>query len=1058
MSSSLPVPSKAALTALRGLVVGTSCTLALVAEDRRRKINNAVRAIENGEKIKSARKYRAGGGALAVAIEEDAIWDAGLGLASIPRAGLGLHPYDTRDHGGILLDPKRNSKNQRGQLAGQNEGENMAGPSDVGLTNGERGLPSEHSDINNPNSTDSPARPSQPGQLLQTQKPASIPPLPKLTAPPKSGPSWMWENTETVKAYAYPTSDDVVTKVHNACAGKDSRQLAEAVRAVLEAMDHNLAPDNSDQRWLETTALLCRTCQARGHLNNAVKLLGQVIDRGPMAQNAYFSHEPLALIESLVARAELSQPSSKAYVANLDTAINLFLGLFLEKPTELNRPMHTLGRRLLEHCFTSNRLQRIFSIFRRCLTISGGETNDLTTWFITKLYEHQYHASVVKIFLSVFTKSSPTEDSVRAIGDLVVDSVELAHNHMPGGVLSALQAICADFKKTKLSSRWVMKLLLSHWKNHGEFRHTEALFGQLRPPGLTSLRTVVHRPEDVCRVMVELALEAGDVEKADLYFHLANAEVNRDPTSDIRLRGVFARFYATQGDWGSVRIEFAIMGQLEKSSDQVYAQAFVPVLKAYAETHTVREAETFLKSYVDDFGVPLCSYTVTLMAKRYGAIRDVQSLINWLDYCSRAGFPVDAAFTNAILVRCRRQWKFPFRDLRTLFRKLRALNPNFIDKHTEQIMADAALSDSKHGGPAARGRLLSLRVDADKLPDLLHKHAPAEDVALAMKEALTRRLPRNALGIYKRAVFLNTPFSQHTLRLAVQAQLIVTPCNYDAAYQMIRTAQIKSKGADTSPIVNYLLARQLQTVTLTVTSGEEAEAIIQNTLKAYRKAGITLTEASLHRAAVVCLKTGHFRGAIRYALQAAESRGQPPCFNLGNFRILLAAYASLLDIPGLRETIRHSLTHPYREDTTCRSALRQARQRVGHSTATVVTPEQRVLARRVLDEAIGRVVDARKKLREEGKELEGAALGIMKAAAKDMAGGEEVDLEAIPWLGGVRLDGKGRGKKKKGRRGKGRRGKGDDGDVVVDDAFTGLEQMVEEQALLERATAVEASF
>ena len=74
MSSPLPVPSKAALTALRGLVVGTSCTLALIAEDRRRRIRNALTAIENGERIRQAKNYNTGGAALAVALEEESLF------------------------------------------------------------------------------------------------------------------------------------------------------------------------------------------------------------------------------------------------------------------------------------------------------------------------------------------------------------------------------------------------------------------------------------------------------------------------------------------------------------------------------------------------------------------------------------------------------------------------------------------------------------------------------------------------------------------------------------------------------------------------------------------------------------------------------------------------------------------------------------------------------------------------------------------------------------------------------------------------------------------------
>ena len=71
-NSPFPVPSKAAIRVLRGLVFGTSCTLVLVTEDRRRRISAARQAIRNADRIRSAKGYHAGGSAFAVALEEEA--------------------------------------------------------------------------------------------------------------------------------------------------------------------------------------------------------------------------------------------------------------------------------------------------------------------------------------------------------------------------------------------------------------------------------------------------------------------------------------------------------------------------------------------------------------------------------------------------------------------------------------------------------------------------------------------------------------------------------------------------------------------------------------------------------------------------------------------------------------------------------------------------------------------------------------------------------------------------------------------------------------------------
>ncbi|KAL1838733.1 hypothetical protein VTJ49DRAFT_2270 [Mycothermus thermophilus] len=991
MSSPLPVPSKAALTALRGLVVGTSCTLALVAEDRRRRIKQAMRAVQNGEKIKSNRKYRAGGGAaLAVALEEETVvaggggggggWDPALGVGVPVMGGLALRP---RGEGGGTIDTSKTNT-----------------------------VVASADDTNNTVNHSPP--PSEPNHTTPLTKKSAVPPivrpLPRLSMPSKATPSWLQNETETIKAYTFPTTAKIVAKAHDACDTKDPRKLGSAVQTVLEAMDHRVAPGNLDRPWIEATARLCRTCRQEGRLDDAVTLLYRVLTQGPLEESAYLDHEPLALIEELLAQAEnLGQQDRNGYTACLEKAISLFFFKFVERPTEANPQVCSLGRRLLELSFSAGLLGKVFGIFRRSHVVAGADAADLTGWFIGKLYEVHDYKSAVRVFVTTYAQSSPTEESLQTLGDRIVESVELAHNYRPDDVLKTMLSVCKlPGNTSKLSPKWVIRLLLSHWKRCNRFDEIEMLFEQLHTP---TLRDSVYRHENIYRVMVELALEAGDKAKAEFYFRLA---VSQDFAFllDVRLLGLFARFDAAAGDWEAVHGMFEAMNRSGRPTAEAYGKVFIPILKAYAETHTVRETEVFLKSYVKEFEIPLCSYTVTLMAKKYAAIRDVHSLIAWLEYCSCAGFPIDAAFTNSILVRCRRQWNFSFRDLRTLFRKLRALSPDFVDEHTEQVMADAALSDSKYGGKAAKGRLLSLRLELSTLPTKC-KLAQPEDVALAMKEALALNRPRRALWIYKRALHLQVPFSQHALRLAVHAHLATAPDDFSGAFGLVRAAQ--TKGEDVMPAINYLLARQLGTLTAPAADDPaETDALIQSTLTEYHRAGILLTQESLHRAAIACLEAKQFGGAIRYAHLAAHapigSTNNPPsspssvysgpCFNLQNFRILLFAYASLVDVDGLRDTVARGLAHPYREKAGCRSALRNARKWITYSQARASTSlEERRRARAVVDEGIAMVVEARKRLRAEGRKLEEAALRIMRAAARDSGRGE-VDFGVVPWLGG----------------------------------------------------------
>ncbi|KAL2015925.1 hypothetical protein VTK56DRAFT_4539 [Thermocarpiscus australiensis] len=1033
MPSSLPVPSKAALTALRGLVVGTSCTIALIAEDRRRKINNAVRVIENGKKIKSARNYRSGGSALALAMEEEASWDPVLLLVS-PAT---LQQQQQQQNEVSTSAPARSRAKERAASISGDGAETSAEASNTEVTQRGEALAVEQSDAGNTTKiqTVTPAHPYQPPRkqeraFMQTlQGPR--------TAPPRQGPKWLFANSEVLKSFAFPTNDEIMDKVHEACSTKDPLQITTALRYVLEALDTNVAPDNLKRPWIETTALLCRTCRQEGRIEDAAKLLQLLINRDPLEETAYFSHDALPLMESLLAEALANEGTRDVSQRYLDAAINLFLPTFTKRPTGPNPQVYKLGRKLLESAFSADRLRRVIGLYRRCHLLAGEDADKLTEWFLAKLHEKQDYKSVVKIFLSTYAKSTPPAESIHALGDIIVHSVESASSYRSDEVLKALHGICSRVGNTKLNPKWVMKLLVSHWNQHGDLGKVEALFDYLRTP---SLRETVFRSDNLYRIMVELALEAGEDMKAQAYFDEAVAQ-SPALASDVRLLGVLARFHAKEGDWETVRADFEAMkeGRKHRPRNKACGEAFVPVLKAYAEEHTVRETEAFLRLYIGEFKVPLNRYMVTLMAKQYAAVRDLDSLLDWLDYCSRAGFPVEAAFTNAILARCRKQWKFPFREMRTLFLKLRALNPKFVDRHTERIMASAALADSKHGGRAARRRLLSLGIDPNIL-QVTGQCAQVEDVVLAMKEALACRRPRFAFWVYKRAQHLGMPFSPHALQLAVQARLGFAPNDYHGAYDLLQKAQ--AKGEDINPVVNYLLGAQLGEITATTNAGE-ALAAVRETLAQFQRCGIRLTESSLHRAAQACLTAGHFRGAVSYALKAAEVRGgggggsssgRRPCFNLQNFRLLLAGYAALADARGIQDTIRRALASSYREDTACLRALKHARLRVARADARSVTPRQRMQARAAVDEGIRRVVEARKLLREQGKRLEAEALRIMQRAAQDAAC-PLVDFDCTSWTGG-------------GRSGETKR---DDG--VADELFAGVHYGGMEQGSLDGTTA-----
>ncbi|KAK3943810.1 hypothetical protein QBC46DRAFT_376306 [Diplogelasinospora grovesii] len=983
MSSPLPVPSKAALTALRGLIVGTSCTLALITEDRRRRIKNAVGVIENGEKIKSARRYRAGGSAFALALEEETLLDTSglIPWPYRPSAHVSSSPSSklSRREGGVeWIDPLLEQKTAHSTTDTSVRAEDVAA--------------SDRQQDASKSSSKGKAR----SNITTAEKPTPF--IQPISEPSLNQQSSIWRSPDrkVLKAHVFPSNDDIVRRVGEASHSRDPRELDAAARLMLDAIDMHLAPDNLDKSWIQASALLCRTYQELGRIGEASELLRRMLLRGPLEEVDYFDHEPLRLIESLLAHESPSQRTSdrRAHIGKLDLAVSLFLPKFTVKPNQPNAGVFDLGKKFLESSFAAEHLKNVVDLYWRCVSV-GDDSPEFTAWVITQLGDRNEYKPAIRFFLTCYSKLSPSKESLSQIGDVVVGCVESAHDYKTSQVLTTLQKLSSGVCKMK--TQWVMRLLTAHWRRHRNLGEVEALFSSLQTTDLEKI--VVHR-DGIYRVMIEIALEAGQKSKAESYLEEATAKMP-EFVADVRLQGIFARFHAKDGSWEAVQKAFQAMKLDSEEAAKACSQAFVPVLKAYASQHTARETETFMRFYIDELKVPVSRYMVTLMANEYGSLRDFKSFTEWVGYCVSAGFKIDGTFSTAILENCRRRWKFPFRDLRSLFRKLRELNPDFVDKDTERIMVDAALTDSKYSGKAARGRVLSLRIDANKLPTK-GKCAREDEVILAMKEAMAYGRPAQAVWIYKRALHLGMPFSRHALQLAVQAQLGLGHDSHDKAYELLRSAQAKDK-EDVHSVINHILAEQLRNVKISAGSLEAFDAV-QKTLRRFENKKIKLDDTSLNRAALTCLAAGHSQGAVLYALKAAKSIHAEPCYSLRSFTILLSAYAELLDVEAIRWVLAKALASSYREDKLCLSTLKQARKSLRSQLSVreggaPMDHENRTQVLAALEDAIQQVVAARRHLRTEREALEAESIRIMRQAALD-AGRAPVDFDSIPWLGG----------------------------------------------------------
>jgi len=615
-----------------------------------------------------------------------------------------------------------------------------------------------------------------------------------------------------------------------------------------------------------------------------------------------------------------------------------------------------------------------------------------------KLHNAGEYESVVTLFniIQPYVNEKFSRSFIACAGDLVSKSALQAHSRQSAQVIKRLLEFAAA-GKYKLRCDEFGRLLSTARLVSGSFREFESLVEQVLS---YDLLRILDFPDVVFRIAAEAALEAGHHEKAGAYLDQAILLMPQI-ASETRMLGMLARFSAKNGDWDGVKNAFKSMNHKTPGHRKSAGKNLVPILKDYFAGHTISEGEAFLDFFLKELNLPINGFTVTLVAKEYARYRDFDGLVRWLKYCDEsADYETNASFTNAILVSCRKEWNMPFRDMRTLFRKLRLLHPKFVDRHTERIMIQAALAE---GDPSlAKGRVNSLRIDVTRLP-AKGKCKSVPEVVLAMKEALTYKRPAQALDVYQKSLKAQLPYSRDVLRLAVQAEMMHAKNGegHDKALAHLEAAQ--AKGNDITSALNFVLVQRLEQVLRRggTSSANQVYEGIKTALEGFIQRGIDLRDEIYNKAAVMCLRSNSYPGAIEYAMSAAKTRygGEfKPCYSLTNFRILLKAYAAMVDVHGLEAVLETGLTMKYKESEPCLKALKSAAKQVLKTPyAAAATDERRSQAKHLIQAALDKIMSARKRLRDERAVLEDTTVSIaQKVALAD--GRPPVDFETGNWL------------------------------------------------------------
>ena len=489
----------------------------------------------------------------------------------------------------------------------------------------------------------------------------------------------------------------------------------------------------------KASAELCRSCQQSGHMDLAQEVLRLAVKSGHLDAATYFAHEPIPVVLSLapleilrskaddvVVDAASGEPNAEASldasVERLRDAASLFLPTspaLSYTEAELPRKLFRAAKKLIECALAARDHDLVKSIYASIVPCIGDKPK-FAKWYKFKVQESGDPALMV----SSFVMQPPAADTVSkhaffALGDRIVEATRLSHYVQAGPVFETLTALAAA-TSNRLRTLWVTDLLYGQWQATRDFSAVQTLFklNTQNSSEAAGVAAATYHADGAYRVMMQIALDAGRHAEAEALLAELTA-LKPSAAHDIRVIGLFALAKAKAGDWQGVQDDFqqAVAAAGAKGLNARDAErVFVPIAKEHVRTHTIGETEDFLKTYVEEIGVPLGRYMVTLLANEYGALREVRSFVAWLEYCAQAGFVIDAAFSNAILQSCRKHWKFGFRDLRTMYRKLRLLSPNFEDSVTLTIMTHAAVANAKSiarpdNVKNAKSRVLSLRIN-----------------------------------------------------------------------------------------------------------------------------------------------------------------------------------------------------------------------------------------------------------------------------------------------------------------------------------------------------------
>ncbi|KAI1818328.1 hypothetical protein GGS20DRAFT_528189 [Poronia punctata] len=935
MSPPLPVPSKAAIRALRGIALGTSCAaLGVIVEDRRRRINTLRTAVANKERLKASKHYHQSSlEQLACKLDEAVALAPGIQWqqadASLRKSINEISADDAASKSTTTLN---------GESSDLFEKQETPIPSPL-----PQPTTSEHITLQNVSSI--------------SRRRIRVPILPK---PASGGRQTTEEHAPVAPNGLKRDTEHDIADVERLLARRTQKALTEAVTLFMSRLPP-FAAEHVPDKWLQLSASLCKECQSSDRWDDASRILAAVIALGRLEESLYFAHDPVAIVESHIRRRELDRPCS---ISTLKSAARLYLAKLNKEPQLHGADMENIGKDLIFEAFANKQYNLAHTIHRRALR-SAEDPEALARWSIEAFFEKRDYKHVIKIFLLQYSHMRPSAQYFYETLDRVVESVNALNGLSATPVLAALARIECP-KGMKLQKRWIIKILQAYHDRHIDLAKTIGLFEMIESVGILDK---VRQPQDIHCKLIDIAIRAGNEHVAGTY---ADEVMRVYPTAKGPISVKLAIFKARTGDWEGVFQSF-----LEARAGGVSSRSLLghvlPILREFAQSRTAAEIHQFAMRFATELDLGFHPHMVNLVAKKYGESRDMQGFMGWVEQCARAGFALEPSFCNTVLYNCWAIWKVSYPELKKLHSKFRALSPNCSDAVTQRILSQAAHRQRRVSTQQFRTRARGIRVDKMAYRG---RSTNTRDVFETMNQEIMIGRPYSAIAIYKRSRRFGMPFCSHCHRLAVLAACRHKGTDAEPALALIHEAQ--REGHDVNHAVSVFLKFQIDQLR---GSPDDVMIHMRNLIHRFESTQVIISPAVLTHMAMTCAKVGRHSNAIGLCNLARDRAGSRHfCFSKQCIKALATAYAGRLDYTSMESLIDDLSDSRFLTDKTLLLHLKSIRRLVGR----LMFSDEQPLFLETLKRGIGLITEARLAARTQGKRISEATLRIVGEALADL--------------------------------------------------------------------------